>query len=81
MIEASIYSAVVGDLWNVVQVLRVTPLDGLLEVTKQLEGTSPDGAVLDGALTPRRLRRDARMLAALQAFQSELRAIDSAPEE
>lgn len=81
MTEPAIYLSVVDDLWHVVQVLRGTPLDQLLTATEQLERTAPDTGMLNGTLTPRRLRRNARMLTALQTFQSELRTIDSSVEE
>jgi hypothetical protein len=81
MTEAADYASVVEDLWRVVQVLRGTPIDGLLEVTQQLEHLAPDAGYLNGTLTPRRLRRNARMLTALRTFQSELRTIDSRTED
>lgn len=81
MSDTSTYTSVLDDLWRVVQVLLVTPIDELLTVTRELERTAPAAGYMNGTITPRRLQRDAKMLALLVSLQAELRSIDVLEQE
>lgn len=80
MADTPSFLHVIADVWRVASVLKMTPVDELIDVTKHLAARAPADGWMAGAITPRRLERDTAMLTALRDFQLQLKAIDAAAE-